>query len=82
MRYVTPVEAAKIMGVNQDHVRSLIAYGKLSASNISLSATRPRWRINVDDITAYMESRKHKVMKSTRRKRDPRLDCKMQYITR
>lgn len=80
MRYVTPAEAAEILGVNQDHVRHLIGHGKLAASNISLSATRARWRINVDDITAYMESRKHKVIKSIRRRRDTRFDGDVQYL--
>lgn len=47
--YLTPPEAARLLGVNPDKVRCLIRSGKLPAINTS-RRPRPRWRIARTDV--------------------------------
>ncbi|MEL6110124.1 MAG: helix-turn-helix domain-containing protein [Planctomycetota bacterium] len=60
MKYLTPKQAAEIIGVGQDHIVHLIHSEVLAASNVSLGKKRPRWKISEDDIVAFMERRQKK----------------------
>lgn len=55
-RFLTPPEAAKILGVDAFKILKFIESGELRASNLSMSH-RARWKINPDDLDAFLESR-------------------------
>jgi len=55
-RFLTPPEAAKILGVDATKVLKFIEAGELKAANLSMSV-RARWKINPDDLDAFLESR-------------------------
>jgi hypothetical protein len=54
-----PAGVATLLGMNDGHVRRLIRQGRLLATNVaSCRAWRPRYLIHVDDLNAFLVSRK------------------------
>lgn len=49
--FLTPPQAAKLLGTNPDKIRSLIRSGRLPAVDTSTSV-RPRWKIKRTDVDA------------------------------
>ncbi|MEM6505451.1 MAG: helix-turn-helix domain-containing protein [Planctomycetota bacterium] len=67
---LTVPEVARQYGVNQSKVLAWIAEGELLALNVaSTRATRPRWRIDPDDLAAFEESRRSTALCSEKPRR-------------
>jgi excisionase family DNA binding protein len=56
-KFLTPPQAAEILGVNTDRLRRWIRNGQLRAVNVSDAEQRPRWRIDPEDFNAFLASR-------------------------
>ena len=54
LMYLTPPQAAKVLGVSVDSVHQFIRSGKLKASDLG-QAGRPRWKIAKQNIEAFMD---------------------------
>jgi excisionase family DNA binding protein len=67
-RYLTVADAAEEISVTDHAVLALIHRGELSASNVSLGSSRPRWRIASDELTRWLTSRET-APRITRRRR-------------
>lgn len=52
--YLTAKQAAEMIGVSVDHVRSLIKLGSLRATNVGRGRKLPRWRIDTEELEAFM----------------------------
>jgi predicted site-specific integrase-resolvase len=59
LRYLSTTEAAEAIGVSPNTIRAYIDADDdpLPAFNISGDDEKPRWRINEDDLRAYMSKR-------------------------
>jgi excisionase family DNA binding protein len=58
VRALTPVEAARQLGVSPDKIRGFIAAGELRASNLAMrQGGRPRWRIAPVDLEEFLARR-------------------------
>jgi len=55
-RFITPPQAAKILGVGNETILICIAKGELRAINTSLK-DRPRWKIDPSDFAKWIDSR-------------------------
>jgi hypothetical protein len=56
-KFYTPPQVGRILRCGADHVLAHIRSGELKASNLSLTGDRPRWKINPDDLQAFLDSR-------------------------
>lgn len=56
-RSLTVNDVAQRLTVTADHVRALITGGRIRAMNVS-AGTRPLYRIDPEDLEAYIDSRK------------------------
>lgn len=73
-RTYRPQDIAEHLGVGVYKVMGWIRRGELKAYNISNSAIKPRWRIKLSDVEAFMEGRSNRinlVPKQKRRRRPP-----------
>ncbi len=70
-RYLTPPQAAKLLGVRRDTVLGWIRAGDLTAMNLARpGAARPRYRIGADDFERFRKSREvHRTPVSPRREK-------------
>jgi hypothetical protein len=67
-QYMTPPKIAAELGVSVNKVLHWITRGELPAVDISTDrATRPRWKVAVEDLAAFLESRRNK--ESNRRRK-------------
>ena len=68
--HLRPSEAARLLGVSTEAVLHWIAAGQLRALDLSFRAgERPRWRIAMPDLDAFLSSRvKRPVAAPVRRK--------------
>ncbi|WP_144009212.1 helix-turn-helix domain-containing protein [Enemella evansiae] len=57
---LTTKEAALAIGVTTWWVRQLIATGELRAINVGGPEKAARWRIDPDDLSAFMRSRENR----------------------
>jgi excisionase family DNA binding protein len=55
-KYLTPPQAAKMLGVSAEKIAHFIHLGELAAVNLSM-AHRPRWRIAPESLQAFLNSR-------------------------
>ena len=55
-RFLTPPQAAKMLGVGAEKVKAFIDRGELVAFNLSMGI-RPRWRIAPESLQAFLNSR-------------------------
>lgn len=55
-RFLTPPQAAKILGCSAEHVGRFISQGQLKATNTSFG-NRPRWKISPEDFQAFVDRR-------------------------
>lgn len=56
MRWTTPPEVARRLGVNCDKVRGWIRAGELKATNVG-DQSRPLWRICPAELRAFLNRR-------------------------
>ena len=56
-RYLTVAAVADEIGLTDHGVLALIHRGDLTASNVSLGKSRPRWRIAADELSRWLTSR-------------------------
>ena len=71
IRFLTPPQVAKILGVSADHVVKFIGRNELRAVNTSLSP-RPRWKVDPAELQAFILRRSNgepTAIPSRRRKR-------------
>ena len=54
---LTPKQVGRLVGVGIDIVLTWLHSGELGASNVSNSATRPRWRIAKSDLQSFLDAR-------------------------
>ncbi len=78
-RYVTPKEAALIMGMSVDHVRALIMDRSLKASNVGRGKKVARYRIDRKEIERFME-RRTPAPATKRNRRRPSMEGVTQYF--
>jgi excisionase family DNA binding protein len=71
--FLTPQDVATRLGIDVEGVLSMIHSGQLRACNVARpGTTRPRWRISVDDLLAWIGSRRNRPPEqATRRRRRP-----------
>ncbi len=69
-RFITPPQAAKILGVGNETILICIAKGELRAINTSLK-DRPRWKIDPIDFDKWCESRSNAPKQPTAKRRKP-----------
>lgn len=55
--YLTPPEVAKLLRVSHEKLLGWIRRGELAAVNVG-NGNRPRFRINPDDLDAFLNQRK------------------------
>jgi excisionase family DNA binding protein len=56
--YLTPPQAATLLGVHHDSVLTWIHSGELRASDLTATrGARPRWRIHRADLEAFLQRR-------------------------
>lgn len=67
MKTVTPKQAAMILQVSEDHVRSLIGDGSLKAANVGRGKV-PRWRISIDELDSFQARRIYRKPGASRRR--------------
>lgn len=62
----TPRQLAEMTGVKIDHILAWIHSGELKASNTAKDANgqRPRWRIHIDDLRAFLDARANQKMEA------------------
>jgi len=57
LRYLTPPAVGKILGVTPERVIAWIRAGKLRGINLGDGPKRPRYRIDRDDLDAFLRAR-------------------------
>lgn len=57
---LTTKEAATVIGVTSWWVRQLIATGELRAINVGGADKSARWRVDPEDLNAFMKSRENR----------------------
>ena len=67
MKWLTPPQIAKRLGVNAERVRGWIVSEQLRAINLS-DTPRPQWRVSEEDYQDFCARRAN----TTSKKRDPR----------
>jgi len=55
-RFLTPPQAARMIGVSAEKIAHFIHLGELVAVNLSMG-NRPRWRIAPEALQAFLKSR-------------------------
>lgn len=58
--HLTPRLVAERLLVGVDTVLTWIHTERLKAANISMTDARPRWRINKEDLDAFLEARSNR----------------------
>lgn len=79
-RLLTPREAAEIVGVSTDHVRSLIKQGSLVATNVGLGKRVQRWRVSPDELQAFIRQRRNRPEPVRRRRRSDIMEGVPEYV--
>lgn len=59
-RYMSTKTMAYMYDMSVDFITAHIKAGNLTAVNISKSATRPKWRIRVEDADEFMDFLAHR----------------------
>jgi excisionase family DNA binding protein len=81
-RFLTPPQAAKLLGVGAEKVKAFIDRGELVAINLSMG-DRPRWRIAPDALQVFLKSRSNVATKATapkQAKRSPLPKPSREYV--
>lgn len=73
--HLTPPQAAARLGIAPESVLEFIRRGELRAANLG-RATRPRWRISVCDLQAFLDSRGNQKAAPKRGPRPPKPERK------
>lgn len=69
-QYQSPPEVAKELRISVDRVLHWIKSGKLRAVNLSEGIERPRWKVDPDDLAAFLAGRSnHTTAKPVRESR-------------
>ena len=55
--HLTPREICERLGIGMEPVLAWIHRGELRAANVSNSPSRPRWRIAIGDLQAFLDAR-------------------------
>jgi excisionase family DNA binding protein len=61
IRYLTPPQVARVLGVSKEHVIKFISNGELRAVNTSLK-DRPRWKVSPEDFQAFVNRRSNQAV--------------------
>jgi excisionase family DNA binding protein len=74
--FLSPPDAAKVVGVSPDKIRTFIERNELAACNLALNlGGRPRWRIRRSDLEDFLKRRAaNAVVKTSRRIRRQPVD--------
>jgi hypothetical protein len=56
-QFLSPPAVARLLGCNTDKIGRLIRTGELKASNLALTADRPRWKISLADLQDFLDRR-------------------------
>lgn len=67
-RFLSPPQVARILRTSADQVHRFIESGELKAINLSL-ADRPRWKIDPNDLQAFLDRRSNQVATKPEQKR-------------
>jgi excisionase family DNA binding protein len=81
MQLLTVPQTAELLGVGGNQVLALIRAGKLRASNVGLGASKPRWRIDPEDVGRFLAARQAPAPVATRRPRRRRDDDVIEFFT-
>ena len=76
-QFVTPNQAAEIIGVGPDHIRALIGDHSIKATNIGRGKIA-RWRIERTEVESYMA--RHQRLNPTGRSRRRRSVLPKRYV--
>lgn len=60
-RFMSPPQVGRVLRCGADQVLKYIRTGELKASNLSTTGDRPRWKINPDDLQAFLDHRSNQV---------------------
>ena len=78
-RFITPPQAAKILGVGNETILTCIAKGELRAINTSLK-DRPRWKIDPIDFDKWCDSRANAPATPITKRRKPIPNAGKSYV--
>lgn len=78
--YLSPPQAADLLGVNTDRLRGWIRSGELLAVNVADSKNRPRWRISQVELDNFLARRSNATTVKPPKVRRPKLGEVKQWV--